>query len=387
MYTRLLRVICASAFLYASSSATVRADVTIQQTTALNVASIIQMHGATTTSLTADKKREDTESHCEGVMSIVCGNVQSGEIVRLDKEVTWRLEPKKKRYQEQAFATPEELAAMRAKIEANLQKMRSCPVSQQQQPIDKSKCEISPPKFDAYKTDDKASIAGHDAQRTSATMTETCTNKDTGEVCDTIFVLDVWLTQEKLPGFSERTSFDSAYAKKLGLIETLGMLKGQAAQYLAPYQAQIKRLTDKSADFKGQPLKTSVRVLIGGKQCNSMAKTAEGSGHSSDNSNPMAGAAEAGKALGSLVGGLFHKKKAVDSTDSAATPAPSTGAPPPSTADPYAQFYTQLASFSIETVSITIDSVPTSRFEVPADWTKEVPKATQDDRDYTCPKT
>jgi hypothetical protein len=381
-----LRTVSASVVAAACFIATVRADVTVQQTTALDVASMIRMHGATTTTLTADKKREDTEAHCEGMMSLLCGNVQSGDIVRLDKSVTWHLEPKKKRYVEQVFATPEELAAMRAKMQANLEKMRSCPVSQKQEPIDKSKCEMAAPKFDVHKTDSKASIAGHDTQLTSATMTETCTNKETGEVCDTIVAVDVWLTQDKLPGTGDRTAFDAAYAKKLGLAETVGVMRGEAARFLAPYQAQIKQLTDKSADFKGQPMKTSFRVLMGGKQCTSTAKSKDGaSSGDSSGANPMASAAQAGKALGSLVGGMFHKKKSDDSTDSAPPPAAASAAP--ATPDPYAQDYAQMAAFSVETVSISSDAVPADRFDVPADWTKETPKAAKDADDYTCPKT
>jgi hypothetical protein len=77
----------AVAGVWATATAPVHADVTIQQKTSLEVAFTIHMHGATTTSVTADKKREDTESNCEGVMSLVCGNVQGGEIVRLDRGV------------------------------------------------------------------------------------------------------------------------------------------------------------------------------------------------------------------------------------------------------------------------------------------------------------
>jgi hypothetical protein len=75
--------------LAAALTTAVRADVSIRQKTSLEVASMIRMHGATVTDLTADKKREDTESHCEGMMSLVCGNLQGGEIVRLDRNVTW----------------------------------------------------------------------------------------------------------------------------------------------------------------------------------------------------------------------------------------------------------------------------------------------------------
>jgi hypothetical protein len=98
----------------ATFAAAVQADVTIQQKTSLDVASLVHLHGAITTNITADKKREDNESHCEGMMSLLCGNVQSGEIVRLDRDLTWHLEPKKKRYREQAFATPEEILFRKA---------------------------------------------------------------------------------------------------------------------------------------------------------------------------------------------------------------------------------------------------------------------------------
>jgi len=339
------------------------------------------------------------------MMSLVCGNVRGGEIVRLDRGLTWHLEPDKKRYREDVFATSAELAEMRNKMQARLDKMRSCPVSQKQQPIDKSKCEMSPPKIDVHKTDDKMSVAGHDAQRTVATLTESCTNKDTGEVCDTVVAIEVWLTQEKLPGADDRRAFDQAYGKKLGLVDEQGVLRGEFAKFLAPYQSQIKQLTDKSSDLKGQPLKTSLRVMMGGQQCSATAKMkANGSANKDDSagggSDPMANVAQAGKALGSsvgnLVGGLFHKKKTDDSQTGASAAAPpdtSTASAPPSAGaatgapDPYTQFV-QMASFTTETVTINADAIPANRFEVPADWQKEEPKVSkQSDDDFTCPKS
>src|SRR6202167_1693442 len=321
-----LRMAClvTGGFLAASA---VQADVTIEQKTTLNVASMMQTHGSSTTNMTADKKREDTESHCEGMMSMICGNVHGGEIVRLDRGLTWHLEPDKKSYREDIFATPEEMAELRAKMQARLEKMQSCPVSQRQQPIDKSKCEMSPPKIDVHKTDDKMSIAGHDAQRTLATLTETCTNKDTGDVCDTVIATDIWLTQDNIPGAGDRRAFDQAYAKKLGLVDSQGAMSDDVAKFLAPYQAQIKQLTEKSSDLKGQPLKTTLRVMMGGQQCSASAKmkadSSAGAGNSSAGSpaaggNPAANVAQAGKAIGTLVGGLFHKKQTDASQPAAA---------------------------------------------------------------------
>jgi hypothetical protein len=419
--------------------AVVQADVTVQQNTSLNVVSMIQMHGSTTTTFTADKKREDTESHCEGMMSLVCGNVRGGEIVRLDRGLTWHLEPSKKTYREDIFATPEETAEMRARMQARLEKMRSCPVSQKQQPVDQSKCHMSPPKIDVHKTGDKASIAGYEAQRTNATLTTTCTDKDTGDVCDTVISVDLWLTQDKLPGAGDRAAFGQAYAKKLGLIDEQGALSGESAKYLAPYMAQIKELTDKSGDLKGQRLKTSLRVLMGGQQCSAINKaqadgSASGGTPAAGSANPMDKVAQAGKALGSsvgnLMGGLFKKKTDSQPAASAATPAdttaasaaspgnnaapgaampgdnsavgaampgdgaaaragsPTAGAAVSNSPDPYAK-YLQMATYTIETTAISTDTVPADRFEVPADWKKQVPTPVKQggDDDFTCPKT
>ena len=51
-----------------------------------------------TSSISGDRKRDDNDSHCEGMMSLFCGNMRSGDIIRLDRGVTWHLQPDKKSY-------------------------------------------------------------------------------------------------------------------------------------------------------------------------------------------------------------------------------------------------------------------------------------------------
>jgi hypothetical protein len=382
------RVMFVSAAMATLTAVTAGADVTVEQKTTFDLSSLIHANGGMTTSISGDKKREDSETHCDGMMSIVCGNLQGGEIVRLDRDLTWRLQPKKKTYREEPFATPEQIAQMRAKMKATLEKLQSCPVSQTQQPVDKSKCVMSTPKIDVHKTGDKLAIAGHDAERSNATLTESCTNSDTGSVCDTVVVLDVWLTQDNVHGAEDRKASAMAYAKKLGLDDPQGAMRGDFAKYLAPYQSQIKQITDKSSDLKGQPLKTSLRVLMGGAQCKEMTKTdgskaeASDAGSASPVPNPLAGAQQAGKAIGSLVGGLFGKKKTPDSQAPAAPTAADAAV------DPYAQ-YIQLVRFNIETTAINADAIPANRFEIPPDWKKEEPKPAKagGDEEVQCPKT
>jgi hypothetical protein len=367
--------------------AVAHADVTITQQTSMDVASLVHTHGSSTLAFATDKKREDTETHCEGMMSMVCGNVQSGEIVRLDRGLSWRLEPKQKRYREQPFATPEQLAAMREQMNADLEKMKSCPAAQRQQP-DKSKCEMSPPKFEVKKTGEKATIAGHETERTQGTMTSSCTNRDTGEVCDTVVALDVWLTQDSLPGISDRHNFEMAYAKKLGLDDPHGVLKGQMAQYFASYQTQLTELAQKAKDFKGQPLKTRFRVLMGGAQCHSAQQDTPAAGSNPSANQAIANVANAGKAMGQLVGGFFKKKKADDSAATADTggAASAASAAPPTATSEFPQM-TQLVAFTVETTDIKSDPIPASQFEIPSDWTKDVPREAKNTKDsFTCPK-
>src|SRR5277367_6136932 len=78
-------------------AARVYADVTVQEQTTFDL-SLIKAHGSSTELTSGDKQRRDGDLHCEGLMSLVCRNAQSGEIIRLDKDVTWTLDPKKKEY-------------------------------------------------------------------------------------------------------------------------------------------------------------------------------------------------------------------------------------------------------------------------------------------------
>jgi hypothetical protein len=138
--------------------------------------------------------------------------------------------------------------------------------------------------------------------------------------------------------------------------------------------------------------------MMGGQQCSSTAKMksngSAGADNSAGNGNPMNNVAQAGKAIGSALGGLFHKKKTDDSQSGAATPSDSAStadAPPPAAApgtpDPFAQ-YVQMAAFTSETVTISTDPIPADRFEVPADWKKIVPAPSKKGEDeFTCPKS
>ena len=152
------------------------ADVTVQEQTTMNFA-IIKAHSTNTERIAGDKQRTESEMRCDGMMSLVCGKTQQVDIVRLDRGVTWNVEPNKKRYTEIPLPTPEQTRAAAEHMRAAMEKLKSCPAAKQAEQVDTSKCELSQPILTVDKTDEVATIAGHDAKRTKLKFTQSCKAK------------------------------------------------------------------------------------------------------------------------------------------------------------------------------------------------------------------
>ena len=391
-----------------------QSDVTIQQQTQFDLA-IIKAHGTTSEFTTSDKRRSDSEVHCEGFMSMFCGNTQTGQIIRLDRGVEWALEPKKMEYLETPLPTAAQLAAARQEAQAMMEKVKQCPaVAQHSAPDpDTSQCEMSPPRFDVKQPGAHAVLAGHDTQLAQIALTQSCTIKTTGDVCDFLFALDAWLTQDQIAGLADQKGFLEAYHARLGLDASDPAVQKQMRQFLAPYADAMKQVSAKSGELKGYPLKTVLRIAFGGEHCASVKNQTAGAGGGGGNvvgdasqaagtaaaasttnaagsaagtaaanaaKNPLAGSvfSSAASAFGSkLASGLFNKKKAD-------APAPATPAGAPDNALPPGMV--QAAQISIETTAINDAAVPAEKFEIPAGWKRVEPKTKETaPKEFTCP--
>jgi hypothetical protein len=387
------------------------ADVTIQQQTSYDFA-IIKMHGTRTELTSTDKRRSDSEMHCEGMLlSMFCGNTQSGEIVRLDRNLEWALEPKKMEYQEKPLPTAAQLLAARQEAQAMMEKVKQCPAMTQHTASapDTAKCEMSPPRVEVKQPGTHASFAGHDTQLTQIALTSSCTNKTTGDVCDFVFGLDSWLTQDQIAGLADQKAFREAYQGKLGIDPRDPAIQKQMQQFLAPYADVLKQVSAKSGELKGYPLKTVLRITYGGEHCgavknqpagasgNALGDATQAAGNAAEASATSAAGSAAGAAAGNvaknslgssifssaansfgskLASGLFNKKKA-DTAAPAPANAPDTGLP---------SGMIQAAQISIETTAIDAAAVPPEKFEIPAGWKKVEPKAKDTgSREFTCP--
>ena len=240
--TRPVAVLCLSGGLVLGSANYAGADVTIEQKTTVDLG-ITKMGTTATEQYTADKKHQSSQAKCSGLMSLVCGKTDTAEIVRLDKSVTYQLQPDKKTYREEPFPTEADRREWQQKMQAAMDKAKSCAAQQpaQKPAVDTSKCQMSPPVFASKDLGAGGQILGHAVHRSEITMTQSCADQSTGDVCDMQFAFDVWLTNDEVAGLGERTAFDKAYLEKIGMTGAGGaQMQAAVTRMMGPYMDQMR---------------------------------------------------------------------------------------------------------------------------------------------------
>ncbi len=392
-----------------AASAPAFADVTVQQQTSMTVSGL----AIDTTSVertSADKQRRDTATHCHGFLSLVCGNVQNAEILRLDRQLEWQLQTKKQLYTERAFPTAEERALAQQQLQAELAQMKNCPMPQAsntaQSGPDTSHCQLSAPTIDVKQSDEHASVAGHDTRKTSVVLSQTCTDSQTGDICKIDYGFDMWLATDQIPGADERRAFTQKYLTAQGLDPNNPQVQGVMQQYMAPYADALKQLQTQASNIQGYPMRSTFYVAIGGPHCGRATQAAQQ--QTATNNQPAHGLglrSLAGNAIGGRLSGLFshHGVDANTSADAgqaganavAASTDAASGAASSSTAGPQAPSsvtaqpsqMVQLMSFTTETTSIDTSSIAADQFELPAGWKLQPAQPAKGDRQFSCPTT
>ena len=373
------------------------ADVIIGEKTSMTIGGLdIDIHSVERTS--AGKQRSDSTVSCHGLLSLFCHDVEGGRIVRLDKRLEWELQPKKKLYSERPFPTPEQRAAAQREVDAAMEEMRKCPMprpqgASQAAAPDTSHCKLSTPVLDVSRTDEHATILGHDARKTDLVLSQTCTDTRTGDVCEIDYGFETWLTQDGIPGVEERTEFMRKYLAAQGLDPKSPRLEHTMARFMAPYAGMLAQLRGKAADLKGYPLRTTFYMAFGGPHC---GKAKQAAREQQASSSRFSMRSLASHALAGGLSGLFHRSAAAVHADSAggaaaggaanaaAEPAAnaaansmtaqsssSGGSVPPA---PASGALIRVVSLTTETTSIDTSSIPPEEFEIPAGWELEQPQ-------------
>lgn len=355
MRHRQLKGTVVTAALLATLGAPAHADVTIVEAMSMDgtgMMSMAGMSGTTTTIIAGQNGRIESDVKMKSSMMRMFAGGLTAEITRIADDKVYELNLKKKQYSETS------LSARRAQIEKAMADSEQARAQQQQgaSPVDQADCEWSPPKSELKKTGEKATIAGHAAERSTLTVTQTCTNRKTGDVCDFGLALDQWFAP-KLDVSGEQQAYYKAYAERMGFGNPGSRDFAQNAQQMfGSYKTLWAEVAKKAATLKGYPVRSSFALAIGGPQCKSMQAAAQ------PGMNGTPGAAEAmavAGQLGSALGGMFGKKPAAQSAATAAA-APAL----------LVNGMTPMMTISSELISISTASVGAELFAPPADFKK-----------------
>lgn len=333
------------------ASAAAQADVSMQEKMSLSGAGMMKMAnmtGTTTTVISGARARTESNMTFESaMMRTFAPGGNHVQIVRLDQDKIYSLDPKKKTYTETTFAE------QRAKMQESMDQMNKGQASQQQATsgVDESECEWSDPRSEVKRTGERALIGGFQAERVTITASQSCRNKKDGTVCDFGLEFDQWYA----PGFeasAETVAYQKAYAEKLGLGTASSRDFAERAQSMfGRYKGIWSELGTRMAqlDMKGYAVKSGFSLGIGGPQCKNAQQVQSQGGPQTPGG--------LGGALGGALGGMFKKKQQEPAQQAAPPPTMAGGLMP-------------LMSMSNELVSVSRDAAPAQAFEVPGDFKK-----------------
>ena len=379
-----------AAAIVALSTSFVHADITYTQKITVEGAggmSAFSSEGEVVTQMSGDKSRTDTKMVMKSKLVSMMAAGETGNIVRLDKALTWDLLPEKKQYSEMTFVQA------RKQLEEAAEAMKN---SQAQQgsggalPVSAEACQWSEADLEVEHPKEKEKVAGIKTKKHIIRLRQSCTEPETKKTCDITWVMETWLAR-KVPAEKEARKFQAAYAEAMGLDELASQIQGPAQGLMGMFSGNWDSVEEEFKKMKGYPLRSVMQMGIGGEQCTTEsgnpiamddvwadASTAaynaalDQAGYEAGSAVGRAagnaiggsvgssiGGAAVGAAAGELIGGLtgmFKKKK---------TPKK---APQPQ-ASPEGRQVT-VFRISNEVVRWNEDEISQEVFEIPAGWKK-----------------
>lgn len=338
------------------------ADVTLKERT---VSTGLAGFGNGTTERTVviagDKSRSDDQYTYTGRFKTLAGGGKprtQTDIVRLDREVLWSLDPSKKQYTETTFAEMRELMAKG--------------VAEMQEPENRKAAEDADLTYtvDVQRTGKKEKVNGFDAENVIITVTATARGKESGQGGSYRIRMDQWLAPS-VPGQAEAQAYYRRFAEKMGLDPQMRQLSGLLAQY----GEALKRAAEKMKDLQGYPVRSTTTLGLGAEPTPAQRAQTEKAGAEAKKANAEEKAkaeakeddeakAEAAGSLasgnvGGAIGGLLGRKlgkSAAKKAEAGAASQESGGAP---------------GGLTITTDVLSVTTGPAAAsFDVPSDFKK-----------------
>lgn len=323
------------------------ADITLHEKMSVQGAgfmSFANMSGTSTTVIAGDRARTHSELQFESRLARMFARDagRSTEIIRLDRRTLYQLDIDKREYSEVS------LDEWREQLQQAMEQSREAQ-QQQPMPVDESSCDWSEPVTEVTRGE-RAVIAGYDTEQLTITASQSCADRETGQVCDFALSLEQWLA----PGFdNEAAAFMQAWAQELGVDVTgSGDFAQRAEAFLGRYHGLWSEVAEQVGDVDGYALKSAFALSIGGAQCDI--------GGQRDGQRGVT-AADVGGAVGGVAGrvaGSLLGRRRQQEPEPVAVDAPA---------------MTRLFTVTTELVSASPDPVDPATFEVPADYTRVSP--------------
>ena len=159
--------------------------------------SLLASEGDIVTLLSADKSRTESSITMKSKLAgMFAGSGKSGNIVRLDKSLTWTLLPDAQQYSEMTFAQ------VKAQMDQARQAMQDAQASGQTGgalPVSAAGCQWTEGEVHVEHPTGTEEIAGLATQQHIIRMQQSCTDPKTAKTCDITLQMETWLARN-VPG-------------------------------------------------------------------------------------------------------------------------------------------------------------------------------------------
>lgn len=235
------------------SAQALRADVTMKQTTVIKGLPMVgDVTTHSTVQVSGDRQRQETRTDMSGMLGrmMAGGNQEAVQIVRLDKDLTWSLNPKEKTYTEMTFQQMRDLMkSMGMELEDGMDELEA----------DGGDVDM---KIDVRKTGKRKKVAGIDTEEVVITADGEAEDEETGEVVRSRWIMNLWMAGDE-KGLKELEEFNKAMAGKMGFDAGSA---DQLSTLLSAYADGLKALTKEMEGVGGIPLETHMQIEVEGEE-------------------------------------------------------------------------------------------------------------------------
>lgn len=264
------------------------ADLTVKQTAKTSgLMGFLDMEIKSTTYIKGDRKCDETEAKMtNSIMKMMGGGkpIKTTSVVDLASGTMLNVDHMSERCTQMSLDQADAMAG-------GFPGMANSDQMPEEQQFDTSQVTMEPPEVTIEKTGKTEKIAGYESEQYLVNMHVKGKDEESGEEFDFYADMDLWIAKD-VPGYEEFEAFNQKMIEQMGLDASVSV-GGSMNSMLAMYGVDSEELSKHTADLKGFPMRTIMKIRGSGGQFDQLTASSEG----------MEGAEQATKMLKGLFGG------------------------------------------------------------------------------------